>query len=62
MKNTFILLSVLILLFNVISEMGILPSYCHVSTTEWLHHLDFNKTPEEKIDGNYTRIVHAVLN
>ena len=28
--------------------MGILPSYSHVITIVWLHHLDFNKIPGEK--------------
>ena len=34
-----------------------------VSTIEWLHHLDFKKKPgEKKLDGNYSRILHNVLN
>ena len=28
--------------------MEIFPSCSHVSIIEWLHHLDFNKTTEEK--------------
>ena len=28
--------------------MGIIPSGNHGSAIVWLHHLDFNETPEEK--------------
>ena len=33
-----------------------------LSTTVWLHHLDSNETPEEKLDRNYTRMLCDVLN
>ena len=36
--------------------MGILHSYGHVSTIVWLHHL------QTKLDENYTRMLHAILN
>ena len=28
--------------------MGVLPSYSHVSTTVWMHYLNFNEMPGEK--------------
>ena len=37
-------------------------SLFHVSNIVWLHHLYFNKMPREKLDGNYTRMLHAVFN
>ena len=43
-------------------EIGILPSYNRVSTIVWLQISDSNETLGEKLDGNYTRILHAVLN
>ena len=39
--------------------MVILTNCNYVSTTEWLFHSE--KTPGEKLDGNYTRILYAVL-
>ena len=41
--------------------MGFLPSCDHVSTTVWLYHLDFNKMHGKKLEGNYTRILTAIL-
>ena len=38
------------------NKRRILLSCCHVSKITWLHHL------EKKLNGNYTRILHAVLN
>ena len=38
----------------------ILPSCNHVSTIVWLHHLDLKRF-EKKLDGNYVRMLLAVL-
>ena len=32
--------------------MGFLPSYCRISTTEWLHKVDFNQTSGKKATGD----------
>ena len=42
--------------------MRILPSCSHISTTVWIHHLDFHETPGEKVTWNYTKILQAVFN
>ena len=42
--------------------MRFLPSWSCSSATIWLHHLDSNKQLKKKLDGNYTRILHAILN
>ena len=43
------------------NKTELLPSCGCVSTTVWMHHLDTNKMHDKKLDGNYTRILHAVL-
>ena len=39
-----------------------LPGSGRVDTAVWMHHLDANKTAEKKLDGNYTRMLRAILN
>ena len=43
--------------------MEFLPSCSCVGTIVWLHHLDFIKTKhlEKKLDGNYTKMLCALL-
>ena len=44
-------------------KLEILPSCIRVNTIVWLHHLDSNKMLEKKkLDGNYIRMLEAVLN
>ena len=42
--------------------MKFLPSSGRVDTAIWMHYLDANKTAGEKLDGNYTRMLRAILN
>ena len=36
---------------------------CHIDTAIWMHYMDANKTYCEKnLDGNYTRMLRAILN
>ena len=42
--------------------MQFLPSSGPVNTGIWMHYMDANKTDEEKLDSNYTRILRAILN
>ena len=42
--------------------MWILPNCNCVSTTVWLHHMMLTKCLKKSFDGNYTRILCAVLN
>ena len=42
--------------------MEILPSCSYVSTTIWMHNLDFStKCLEKKLNRNYTKMLHAIL-
>ena len=35
----------------------------HIDTAIWMHYMDANKTAgEEELDGNYTRMLRAILN
>ena len=43
-------------------KIGIIPSYCHVITIVWSHHLNFNETLGEKQNVNYPRTLFVVLN
>ena len=40
----------------------VLPGSGRVDTAVWMHHLDANKTAGEELDGNYTRMLRAILN
>ena len=42
--------------------MRIFSSCGHVGPIVWLHRLDFNEILGEKVNGNYTKMLHAVLN
>ena len=42
--------------------MQFLPGIGRVDTAVWMHHLDANKRLEKKLDGNYTRMLRAILN
>ena len=43
--------------------MQFLPSGGSIDTAIWMHHVDAKKTyGEKKLDGNYTRILRALLN
>ena len=39
--------------------MGFFPGYRSIHTI-WMHHMDANKICKKMLDGNYTRMVHAV--
>ena len=41
---------------------GFLPTCVYVGTTVWQHYLGFNENQGEKLDGNYTWMLHAILN
>ena len=42
--------------------MQFLPSSSSIGTAIWMHHMDANKTYTKKTDGNYTRMLRAILN
>ena len=41
--------------------MGCFPSCGCVHTTVWMHHMEANKTNGKKPNGNYTRMLCAIL-
>ena len=42
--------------------MQFLPSSGHIDTAIRVHYMDANKWLQKKLDGNYTRMLHAILN
>ena len=38
------------------------PGSGHIDTAIWMHYMDYNKTAGEELDGNYTRMLRAILN
>ena len=42
--------------------MQFLPSSGRIDTVVWMHYLELTKRPEKKLDGNYTRMLRAILN
>ena len=46
------------------NETQFLPGSGHIDTAIWMHYMDANKTKrlEKKLDGNYTRMLRAILN
>ena len=43
-------------------KMQFLPGSGHIDTAIWVHYMDANKSAEKKLDGNYTRMLRAILN
>ena len=39
-----------------------LPNSGHIDTAIWMHYLEANKQAEQKLDGNYTRMLRAIIN
>ena len=42
--------------------MQFFPNYCRINSAIWMHPKDANKHREKKLDGNYTRMLRALLN
>ena len=42
--------------------MQFLPGSGHIDTPIWMHYMDSNQRLEKKLDGNYTRMLRAILN
>ena len=42
--------------------MQFLPGSCRIDTAVWMHYMDANKMAEKKLEGNYTRMLRAILN
>ena len=42
--------------------MKFFPSRDSVNTAIWMYYMDANKHMEKKLDGNYTRMLRAILN
>ena len=42
--------------------MQFFPSSGRVDTGKWTHYMEANKHMEKKLDGNYTRMLRAILN
>ena len=42
--------------------MQFLPSSNHVDTAIWMHYMELTKRLEKRLDGNYTRMLRAILN
>ena len=45
-----------------IDELSIIWKSNLTDTAVWMHYLDANKRLEKKLDGNYTRLLRAILN
>ena len=47
---------------NRLNETQFLPGSGHIDTATWMHNMDANKTAGEETNGNYTRMLRAILN